>query len=67
MLLLLVMDNTSPTAGLSLTSYENVKSAFTSKGALALINSGAMPKGGTKFSSTTINKIKGWIADNYTE
>lgn len=60
-------DNNAPAAGLALTTFSGVKTGFQSKGALAQIESGAMPKGKAKLSQGTISKIKGWVANNYKE
>jgi len=60
-------DSSSPAAGLNLTTYEGVKGGFQNNGALAQIESGAMPKNTSDLSTTTINKIKAWIANNYEE
>ena len=60
-------DNNAPAAGLSLTSYSDVKTGFLSKGALSQIESGAMPKDKAKLPQATITKIRGWKANDYKE
>ena len=60
-------DSTSPAAGLNLTAYASVKAAFDTGIALAQIESGSMPKNANDLSTTTINKIKAWIANSFEE
>ncbi len=53
-----------------LTNYEQIKTAFEATGtwsALGRIESGNMPKNGSPFSQTSIDKIKEWIANGYLE
>lgn len=53
-----------------LTNYEQIKTAFEATGtwsALGRIESGNMPKNGSQFSQTSIDKIKEWIANGYLE
>lgn len=60
-------DSSSPAQGLDLTNYTNVKDAFVNKNAMGLINLGNMPKNADKLSTSTINKLNDWIANNYEE
>jgi len=58
-------DSNAPAAGLSLTTFAEVKDAFQNNDPLARIESGNMPKNANKLSASTIANIKTWIADNY--
>jgi len=58
---------TTNNAPMSLTTYTNVKDATENRGLIAQIESGNMPKNGTKLSSTQIANIKTWKANGYLE
>ncbi|WP_139958206.1 choice-of-anchor D domain-containing protein [Flavicella sediminum] len=63
-------DSNSPKAGLDLSTYAFVKTAFTATGtssAIGRIESGNMPQGGSKLSQTKIDLIKSWIAGGFSE
>lgn len=60
-------DSNSPAAGLNLTTYAGVKAVFKTGTALSQIETGAMPKNTSDLSTSTINKIKDWIANDYKE
>lgn len=54
-------------APMSLTTYNNVKDAVTSRGLITQIESGNMPKNGTMLSTTQIQNFKTWQANNFPE
>jgi hypothetical protein len=60
-------NSTSKSSGIDLSTFALVKAGFQSKGCLAEIESGRMPKNGSKLSQTTIDLIKKWISDGYLE
>jgi hypothetical protein len=57
----------TPTNGapMSLTSYTNVKDAVTSRGLISLIESGNMPKNGSKLSASQIQSFKTWQTNGF--
>ena len=59
-------NTTKMAAGFALSNYDEVKDAFMND-ALIQIENGAMPKNESKLPQATINKIKGWIAEDYKE
>jgi hypothetical protein len=52
-------------APMSLSTYNNVKDAVTSRGLINQIESGNMPKNGTKLSATQIQNFKTWQANGF--
>jgi hypothetical protein len=57
----------SMSGGYTLETYIQVRNAFESGPALSEIESGDMPQGSVKLSDATINNIKSWIDNGYTE
>ncbi|MDO9038696.1 MAG: hypothetical protein Q7U59_10165 [Lutibacter sp.] len=57
----------TPTNGapMSLTTYANVKDAVTSRGLISQIESGNMPKNGTKLSAAQIQNFKTWQTNDF--
>lgn len=61
-------DSGAPSAGLDLSTYALVKTAFSSTGSsssLGRIKSGNMPKNGTAFTQTQIDLIENWIDNGF--
>jgi len=54
-------------APMPLITYENVKDATESRGLINQVESGNMPKNGTKLSSAQIANIKTWKTNGYLE
>ena len=52
-------------APMSLTTYDNVKDAITSRGLINQIETGNMPKNGTKLSTTQIQNFKTWQTNGF--
>ena len=58
---------TQNSAPMSLTTYDEVKQAVTSRGLIGQIDSGAMPKNASKLSAVNIKKIKDWQIGGFKE
>ena len=58
---------TKNNAPFSLTTYDQVKDAVNTKGLIASIESGSMPKNQPNLSSLDINAIKAWKAGGFKE
>lgn len=54
-------------APMSLTTYDNVKDAVTSRGLINKIETGVMPQNGTMLSATQIQNFKTWQANGFPE
>lgn len=52
-------------APMSLTTYANVKDAVTSRGLISQIETGNMPKNGTKLSAAQIQNFKTWQTNDF--
>jgi hypothetical protein len=50
---------------MSLTTYANVKDAVTSRGLISQIETGNMPKNGTKLSAAQIQNFKTWQTNGF--
>lgn len=58
---------TTQNAPFSLTTYSEVRNAVNSNGLIAAIESGSMPKNGSKLSTSDINAVKAWKANGFKE
>ena len=58
---------TTQNAPFSLTTYNEAKNAVNSNGLIAAIESGSMPKNGSKLSTSDINAVKAWKANGFKE
>ena len=60
-------DPTKNNAPFSLATYDQVKDAVNTKGLIASVESGSMPKNQSNLSSLDINAIKSWKAGGFKE
>jgi hypothetical protein len=58
---------TEQNAPMSLTTSAQVKDAINSRGLIGEIESGSMPKNGSKLSISDINAVKSWKANGFKE
>ena len=58
---------TTQDAPMSLTTLDQVKDAINSRGLIGEIESGSMPKNGSKLSTSDINAVKSWKNNGFKE